>query len=141
MYDMTGVPSHEVPYIWDRVAHFIQAALDRTEGELDLSDIQTAILDRDMQLWVLLDGKELIGAVVTQIIPYPKKKACRIVAMGGDVSGYFDDIDELLSTWAGELGCDRMEIVGRKGWTRAIRHLGYNEAYSYVTKTLGQSNE
>jgi len=29
-----------------------------------------------------------------------------------------------------------MEIVGRKGWTRAIKHLGYNEAYSYVTKPL-----
>jgi len=136
MYDFTGVPHYQVEFVWEQVTHFIQAALDRTEGELDLSDIHHDLINRNMQLWVLTDNGEIIGALVTQIMEYPKMTACRIVAMGGEVSGEFDPVDEILSEWAKELECERMEIVGRKGWTRAIKHLGYNEAYSYVTKPL-----
>jgi hypothetical protein len=136
-YILSGVVSNHVPEVWDDVKHFVQVALDKTEGEIGLKDVYKSILDKDMQLWTLNDeGPYPIGALVTQIINYPQKKACRYVTLGGDVHGDFDVITKIIERWAKSNGCERMEIIGRKGWTKSLKKLGYAEAYSYVTKDM-----
>lgn len=135
-YELRGVPATQVDLVWTPVKHFIQAALDRTEGEMSIDDVYNALIDRDMQLWILLDEFHVIGALVTQILEFPNVKACRYVAMGGDVHGDFDEITGMIEQWAATQGCQRMEIVGRPGWARALRDHGYRQAYSYVTKRI-----
>lgn len=135
-YELRGVPSTQVDLVWTPVKHFIQAALDRTEGEMSINDVYNSLLDKDMQLWVLLDGLHVIGALVTQILAFPNVTACRYVAMGGDVHGDFEEITDIVEQWAATQGCHRMEIVGRPGWARALKDFGYHQAYSYVTKRI-----
>jgi hypothetical protein len=135
-YDLLGVPVASVPQYWDRSYHYIQAALDRTEGEMKISDIHQMILNREMQLWLTVEDDTVTGALVTQLIDYPRTKACRYVALGGDLHGDFDKIDAIITEWAVYNKCDRIELVGRRGWTRALKDMGYNEAYSFVTKKV-----
>jgi hypothetical protein len=135
-YELRGVPATQVDMVWTPVKHFIQAALDRTEGEMSIDDVYNALIERDMQLWILLDGLHVIGALVTQLLEFPNVKSCRYVAMGGDVHGDFEEITSMIEQWAATQGCQRMEIVGRPGWARALRDFGYHQAYSYVTKRI-----
>lgn len=135
-YGLFGIPAERVPFLWDSVCPYVQVALDRTEGEIGLSDIHKMILDREMQLWITVEDKRITGALVTQIIEYPQTKACRYVTLGGDLHGDFSKIDAVITEWATYNGCDRLELVGRRGWVRAMRDMGYNEVYSFVTKKV-----
>lgn len=135
-YDLVGVPVSHVPDVWDQSAHYIQAALERTEGEISLTDVRKSIMGRDMQLWVTIERGNITGALVTQLIEYPQTKACRYVALGGDLHGDFNQIDDVITRWAMHNECDRVELVGRRGWVRAMKNNGYTEAYSFVTKKV-----
>lgn len=135
-YELRGVPSTQVDLVWSVVKPYVQVALDRTEGEMSVKDVYNSLLNQDMQLWVLIDGPTVIGALVTQILDFPNVKACRYVTMGGDVHGDFEAVTDLIEEWALSHGCQRMEIVGRPGWARALKDFGYHQAYSYVTKQI-----
>lgn len=136
MYTIIGIHASKVDDVWNRIEHFTQAALDRTEGEMAINDVKQYVEDRDMQLWVICDEEDIVGALITEVLDFPRKKACRYVTLGGDLKDAFPVIDQSISAWAKSLGCDRMELIGRRGWSRAIKNLGYNEAYVYVTKDI-----
>lgn len=135
-YELRGVPSTQIDLAWPVAKQFVQVALDRTEGEMSIKDVYNALLEQDMQLWILIDGLNVIGALVTQIIVFPGVKACRYVTLGGDVHGDFEAITDLIEEWAATQGCERMEIIGRPGWAKALKDFGYRQAYSYVTKRV-----
>lgn len=106
----------------------IADALVYGNGEYELTDILKALLDRDMQLWI-----DESTAAVTTIIRYPRKTTCLILAAGGDLDVLRRDLP-LVEAWAKENGCDAMEVMGRKGWLRALPD--YEQAQVHVRKDL-----
>lgn len=54
-----------------------------TEGELLPEDFYESLTNGGMQLWVAVTENEIIAAMVTQVIPYPRKNVLRIICIGG----------------------------------------------------------
>ena len=64
----------DLPYIWESVQPHLEAMEPHSEGELAPEDFYEAIHNGEMQLWLAVEGKELLASMVTQIVPYPRKQ-------------------------------------------------------------------
>jgi hypothetical protein len=124
MLTVEGVPAATIERVWPRVLPWIERALAEGLGHLDSTDLRAALERRDMQLWIARREDAVVAALVTEIVAYPRRKVCRLVLMGGE-----DGEREawlpwlpLLEAWARAEGCDLVEIYGRPGWARLVRH-------------------
>lgn len=113
---------------FDRVAPFLQGALDRDLGTHDLEDVRDLLLSAPVQLWTTANA-----AMVTVVETYPRKKMLRGWLSGGkleEIVAYEPKIRD----WAKRQGCDLIVIGGRKGWLRAFE--GYQEASTVIAREI-----
>ena len=94
-----------------------------------LGDVARAIIDGEAQHW---RGER--SEIITEIKSFPMMKVCRVWLAGGDMTELVDVMLPDVEAWAKENGCARVEIVGRKGWKRALPN--YREPYAVLHKEL-----
>jgi len=124
----------DVPYFWPHVSDLLEKAQPHSEGELATEDFLEFLKLADMQLWVAVRQKEVIAAMVTQIIPYPRKKILRIIAIGGaEMDRWFGSLPKV-EEFALQMGCESLEAWGRKGWKKILTD--WNDSYIVYTKKL-----
>ena len=54
----TGVPVDMIDGVWMKVQPWINKALEFGNGEFEIGDIYTALIDREMQLWIVYERPE-----------------------------------------------------------------------------------
>ena len=94
-----------------------------------------------MALWVVGDHPErLQAAVVTEIVEYPLRTACRYVLISGAESGEgvanWIKHDEVITAWARANGCSLMEGAGRLGWWSKLKPLGWTRPAAIYEKEI-----
>ena len=134
----TGVPIDMIEGVWVKVQPWINKALEYGNGEYGIEDIYAALLDREMQLWMVYEmpNKNIVLALITQIITYPQKKSCRVVALGGESHLLWEKRLFILEEWAKSEGCSNVEAFVRSGLAKKMKHLGYNNIYTVVSKDI-----
>jgi hypothetical protein len=122
MLALDGVPASAVSLLWPCARRFVERALDESGGHLGAEDVLAALRRREMQLWVLRRGAPIVGALVTEIVRWPRRSVCRLVLAGAE-----DGLREewlswrgLIERWARAEGCASIEIYGRPGWARLV---------------------
>ena len=68
------VPPEQIPYIWEKIEEHLLRMAPHSEGELEPDDFFESLTDGDMQLWVAIENKDIVASMVTQIVPYPRKR-------------------------------------------------------------------
>ena len=135
MLDETLVGVNDVDLVWPVVKPMLQRAIDFNDGDFDSNFVLSRLLNSTMQLFVGYNPKEIVYAAVTEILPYQKRKALRIVLMGGkDIDSWVDT--KIFERFARSQECDRIEIVGRKGWIKKLETRGYKQTHYIVTKEI-----
>lgn len=74
------------------------------------------------------------SAIVTEYVICGKKKIIHILL----ASGEYEEIEKIyhcIETHAKEMGVNKITLIGRKGWLRKIKHLGFKPEY-LVSKDL-----
>ncbi len=136
-YMVRGIPATMVFRFWPFAAPFVKRALDRTAGEYTANDMYSFLLDGLAQLWLVYDGKRVVGAAITEIANYPKQRRLRILAIAGaNLPRWNATIDETLSQWALTKQCTAIEAYVRRGLVVGLRPLGYRHRMSIAVKTL-----
>lgn len=100
---------------WRRCRPYIEDALEYASGSHTIDDVAVAIAENKAQFFPLSRS-----AIVTEIVDYPKKTMCRIWLAGGDLEE-LTQAEVALSAWAKTQGCDGIEIIGRRGWSRTLK--------------------
>jgi hypothetical protein len=111
----------DIDVIWPHVEDHIARSAARAEGELTTDDFFAFLVDGQMHLWVAIEDKNIIAAMVTQVIVYPRKKVLRIVAIGGEGMERWKQFFPMLEDFAMSLDCTSLEAWGRKGWTKILK--------------------
>lgn len=101
---------------WARCSKYIEDALEYAGGSHTLQDVMLAVSEGKAQFFPLDKS-----AIVTEIVDYPQKAMCRIWLAGGDLDELID-AEVALGAWAKTQGCDGMEIIGRRGWSRKLEN-------------------
>lgn len=103
------------------------------EGTHGLADVEMALSQGSAQLWLSEDGQ---GAAVTEVNTYPSGlMRARIWLSAGKLDSVLS-MDEAFSDWARELGCEEIELLGRRGWARVLKEQGWEPHLLIVTKRL-----
>lgn len=110
-------------------------AIAYNQGEWDFQDMVQMLESGQMLFWKIPNSETL---AVTEFVKYPKKTRLRVVLLVGEfneiVVQFYDDLVK-------QMGLDGIEVIGRKGWVRALRPFGYKEASTVLVKDFGDENE
>jgi hypothetical protein len=129
--EVAGIPHNAVGSMWPMVVEHLAKGLEYSNGEISLDDIYDGLISRDMQLWGAFSTEgECVAAMVTEIINYPRKMACRMIVVGGGHMKYWLDYQTEFMRWAKENGCDRVEAYCRDGMARRLEQFGYKKLYN-----------
>jgi len=125
----------DVEYVWDKVEPILARVVSRSEGELETEDILDLVTEGRMQLWIVAENKEIIAALVTQIITYPQKKVLRLVSLAGEgIKEFIHFLDTIVLSFAIKTNCTALELWGRKGWKKLLPE--WNSEYIVYTKDI-----
>ena len=132
------IPPGDTTTVYRFVAQDIQRALDFSHGETTHESILQELYNDLKQLWVIYDDEyAIVGAGLTEHITYPTKRIVRIVMLGGSRLKEWKELFEgTIVDFAKMLGCSGIEIIGRKGWIRVLKNLGYKPTYYHLLKEI-----
>ena len=130
------VEAEDIDMVWDDVVPLIEKALRHAEGELIPDDIKKHLDSANLRLWVALEGRDVIAAMVTEIIQYPRKKIVRVITLAGKDMSLWYDFLPMLEGYAIRHGCSSLEAWSRKGMARKLKD--WKHSYDIITKDLKQ---
>ena len=113
-----------------RCLPWIDAALEHGGNVHKAEDVLAGIFEGCYQFWPAPNG-----AVVTEILCYPQSKTLHIFLGGGDI-GQLLDMESSLIAFAQINECDEITITGRRGWVKALRSIGFDEAATTVRRKV-----
>jgi hypothetical protein len=115
----------------------VDQVVEHTTGRYLAEDIRHSCEQRDMQLWLILTDSQLRGILVTEVLVYPRKKALRVVMIGGEgLDEWNAEMDRTLEAFARHEGCSLIDAHGRKGWARKIAPFGYRQTAAEYERSL-----
>ena len=106
----------------------IEAALAHSGGTHLFEDIVHGVHDGRMQAWV--NGETI---AITEIIVYPRLKSLHVFLAGGNRKELFQMIDAAWE-WGQSIGCTKMTLAGRKGWTKLMGKHGFKQTLIVMEK-------
>ena len=124
----------EVDLFWNHVEPLLKKVVPHSEGELEPEDFLPLLKTGEMDLWIVIMDKRVIAAMITQVIPYPRKNVCRILAIAGEGLHIWMKHFPMLEEWARQRDCKHIELWGRKGWLRVLKN--WKNSYHILTKEI-----
>lgn len=120
---IVGVPSWEARNAWPLALPLIGKAIDLTDGAFEASDVLQAIEAQEAQLWIAYTDAAVLGAVVSKIIVFPRKRTLYCPFVGGEIGRlkeWWEPMFAKLEEFARAKGCDWIEGSVRDGWARVL---------------------
>ena len=134
------VPPQMVEQVWPSVERYLADSAEYTYGRYTVDDIKDTITDYDHHLWIAFNDSVVKGAVVTNIITYPRKKCLSMVFCGGiDVREWRDQMISMLQAWAFDNNCDSIECTGRPGWAKILANNGHKVVWHTFEIPAGEA--
>ena len=122
------VPPGYVAGVIPALLPYLHESQEWTRGRALVDDLLRLVLTGQMQLWVVFDGGQIFGHVITEIKDYPRCKMLTIQYCAME-TGTLDEINEKMqdvaTRFAKDAGCAGIEFVGRPGWRATAREYGY----------------
>lgn len=127
------VPVEYIETVWPQIEEFMEGAAKYTYGRFNVEDIKEGLYTKPQQLWIAFTDDEVIkGAVVTQILMYPRMNSLVMHFTGGvDLKEWKPSMLELLQRFAKENGCDVIESYGREGWAKVFENDGFKSRFMF----------
>lgn len=116
---------------WDRARPHLLAAAEVAKGTHDEVDLIRGVLNGSFHLWM---GEQ--SAILSEVVRYPRLLSHRLFLAGGDLHELLAMEPELAAV-AASRGCTRHELIGRKGWKRALTDLGYGNEAVALHRSIG----
>jgi len=134
------VPQQFVGPIWSQVEPLLGRLIAKSNERFKAIDILHDLLVNKQQLWIIWDEEQdykIIAMLTTEVFEYPRKR--NLVAQncaGSRLDEWFDDIYKSIENFAETIGCDGVEIIGRKGWVPSFKKKGWKEEFVILSKNL-----
>jgi hypothetical protein len=109
----------------------LQEALARAGDTHNIEDVKAALLSGQAQLWY--DGGK--GAVITEIVEYPRKKICQVWLGVGELDTVLAFEPRILA-FAREQGCNELRMLGRRGWAKPLTATNWTTELTEFRKIL-----
>jgi hypothetical protein len=117
--------------IWPDIDTYMQGAAKYTYGRFNADDIKDGLSNKRQQLWIAFDDS-IKGAVITEIIQYPRMRTLIMHFTGGkELQTWKDPMLNTLQSYARDKGCNSIESYGRRGWEKVFKNDGFKSRFMY----------
>lgn len=114
-----------------RCRHWIEEALEYSQGTHTFNDVASGVLSGSFQLWPSANS-----VIVTEIVVYPQLKDLHFFLAGGNLDE-LQGMTPVIEGWGASVGCKRVSLAGRKGWERTfLKNQGYKPQWFVMSKEL-----
>lgn len=140
----TYVPAEYIESVWPKIEEYLNGAAKYTYGRFTIEDIKQGLYTKDQQLWIAYDDEteEAYGAVVTQILTYPRMKTLVMHFTGGiELPRWKNQMLGLLQQFARDNGCVVIESYGRDGWEKVFKDDGFRKRFMFYELPVEKLNE
>ena len=124
------VPKEHREVIFPKVKQYLDKAAKLSGGRLSIEEIENNVFNKEHQLWIAFNDVEIVAAADTEIIQYSKIKTLVGHFIGGkDLESWKQPIVDAMAAFGKTEGCDRIEFMGRRGWGKPLKKIGWKETY------------
>ncbi len=107
--------------VWPLARPHLEPSIALSRGRYETDDVGILCARGFMQLWVATRDEKVIGAMVTELVNFPRKREARTVFAGGtDLRRWYRLASEAVEDWGRSWGCTALSAVGRPGWGRLV---------------------
>lgn len=123
---------------WDEIIVLLQPAIDESNGELTERDVMEKLVEGSIVLAAVYDEETLIAVVVYEMICFDSgKKVINIQLAGGErLDEWFKQAVDIANYIALERGADDIYVIGRQGWQRKLKQLGFEVVHTVLHKEV-----
>lgn len=130
---LTHIDRRYLDQVWPAVAPILAQAVEKNQGEGDLSQLRAQIAYGGAELLVWSVDDEVRGAVTVEFKQYPNYRAAHIAYMGGE--HYAEYLDEF-KQWAHQQGASVLECLCGPSQARLFAQQGFTEAYRHMRMSV-----
>lgn len=106
-------------------------------GELTPTELFEWLCEKKHQLWLSVEGDEIVAALTTSIVPRRYGLTLKMVCCGGSRLGLWKECHQQIEEFARVEGCDTVQIrEGRPGWAKVLGENGYKVQRVTLEKRL-----
>jgi len=140
---VSAVMPKDYELVWNEIYEYMEGAAKYTYGRFNVQDIKDGLYKNKWQLWIAFDKNKIHGAVITEIVEYPRLKALVTHFTGGtQLKLWKDDMLSLLRRFASDNGCQTIESHGRAGWKQVFKNDGFKSKFMfYELPVKGEKND
>lgn len=120
---------------WLDWAQRLAPAFAIAKGEVDEYDALNLAVRGRAYVFVCEYEGVVHGLLVAELVEYPKKRVCNIMAYAGRFRQFYTYL-EVIELWALENGCEELRGYGEEPQMRLARHHGFEEIYRVYRKPL-----
>ncbi len=110
-----------MPVVWDDVEEHIREIAHLNLDRFTPDDLYAELLGRRMQLWCVRRGRKIVMVGITAIRIFPRGKVAYVIGVSGSEMEHWLHFQPDLLKWAKGEGCQAVDAVVRKGWTRLLK--------------------
>lgn len=127
-----------VEMLWHIVGPMLDRAVQHSNGELDLEVIKEQLIAKEMLLLLVNREDKIIAAFALERRDFDTGKSVLVVTTAGGegLEDWKEELDKVLNSLAKEHGCEDIYIVGRAGWVRSLKHIGYSVCHTVVSRKV-----
>ena len=127
------VDPKDLPSVWPEVSELLGPACDHSFGQETIQTLRASLTGGNEGLFIVEDD-DIIGAVTYEVVTY--NTGLRVlainyaggVAMDTQMPSVIDMFNKLKLAYM----CDRVRIMGRKGWVRYMKQFGFTDTHYSV---------
>jgi hypothetical protein len=132
--ELVCVEPARIHEFWPHVRSLLEKACRATCLNA-FADFEADILAGRSLVWVAWNGNAIEAAAATVLINSDLGKVCVITLCAGRKMSRWLKLIERIEAYAGDEGCARIRIFGRKGWLCVLE--GYDAKHVIMDKELG----
>lgn len=129
----------ELAMNWGEIKKYIDRAMEHGMGEQTSHDMFVGAMNGRYECWEAVD--EETGAILSygmvRVNHFERQKQLQLVAAAGEGWDlYGPEALQYAEEVAKELGCSHITVWGRLGWRKKLKHYGYEETYTVMSKEV-----
>jgi hypothetical protein len=115
------VPVTHLHLVLHDTMKLLRPAIERSNGRWTVEDVMATLFAGQSQLWLSVRDGKPEAALVGKIVNYPRMNVYFVHFLGGCGMRKWYRLLPEIERWAKLHGCSELDMMGRKGFLRALK--------------------
>lgn len=131
-----GIDRKDIERIWPTILPKIKGAIESENGDYHPEEIKGWLKTGHCQLWLHNPHGDIQSLCITMVDKTEKRKFATIILAAGKDSQEWAECVKILEKWAIAEGCSHIEYVGRRGFEKLLKPMGWTGHRVIMKKVL-----